>query len=596
MKLLKNISVFRILAAYLIAIYFNSLFVDALLVSYFLISKKYKETLIFLVLLSTYKAISLIGIDLIPFGVVEKQTYDGFIVNKILYKTKISSSILKIGDIVKTSDYIKISEITELKKNIRFINNSFEIISNIKIKNITYNAINQYDGQVLDALNKFIYNENNYNDLTFNLGYGLASYYLIKILVKKNKVYGIIFIILYSCLFYFDVKFILIILDVIFNNKNSLFYKIYVISIYNVYLFNNYSILIPILLNLYRYIDLDCDFKTYISFIQSYFFGSINIITTLIFKYIIYIQIFLFVFSILLLIVPSLNLIYLFFIQIYSCINNISLIIRGKISIIGFIIYLLITKLLNIKNLKIKYLFLLLILISPLNDPFMSVNFIDAGQGDATLIKLPLSTENILIDTGSNYNYYKLKKYLYEKSIYKIDYLIITHDDSDHNGNMKNLKKDFKIVNCIDNGEDIECRYFELKNLDLGNYDNDNDNSLVYLANINNLNYLFTGDISSTAERSLIKKYGSVDIDVLKVSHHGSKTATSDYFVSNTLPRIASISTSGQYNHPSKETIDTLSKYNVMTLITKQVGNIEIYCINKLNLLKTGNKQFVIIK
>ena len=64
---------------------------------------------------------------------------------------------------------------------------------------------------------------------------------------------------------------------------------------------------------------------------------------------------------------------------------------------------------------------MLLCILSPLNHPFLHVSFIDVGQGDATLIRDSLYSTCILIDTGSSYQYYSLKKTLFNEGIYRID-------------------------------------------------------------------------------------------------------------------------------------------------------------------------------
>lgn len=210
-------------------------------------------------------------------------------------------------------------------------------------------------------------------------------------------------------------------------------------------------------------------------------------------------------------------------------------------------------------------------------------------QGDSILIK---SKTNILIDTGSNYNYYKLKKELFNQGIYTIDYLIITHSDEDHSGNIEALKKDFKIKEFLEDGKDI-ISDIKLQYLYVDSYDDENDNSLVYYLYLNHLSFLFTGDISRAVENKLVNKYELGKINILKVSHHGSKSGSSPYFISKILPDYAIISTNGNYGHPHKETMETLDSYLVNILSTKESGTITFY-LSLINFIKT-NKEIIII-
>jgi len=79
------------------------------------------------------------------------------------------------------------------------------------------------------------------------------------------------------------------------------------------------------------------------------------------------------------------------------------------------------------------------------------------------------------------------------------------------------------------------------------------------------------------------------------VSHHGSATGTSSYFVGKILPDYAIISTNGKYNHPHKETLDTLNSYLVDILITKELGNIKFNFIGNLKYLSYKN-QIIVLK
>ncbi|MBR5755792.1 MAG: MBL fold metallo-hydrolase, partial [Erysipelotrichaceae bacterium] len=238
---------------------------------------------------------------------------------------------------------------------------------------------------------------------------------------------------------------------------------------------------------------------------------------------------------------------------------------------------------------------LLLMILSPFNNPLIHVKFIDVGQGDSILIKYGMSRKNVLIDTGSVYNYSKLQKALNSEGIYSIDHLIISHDDSDHNGNVERLKRDYKIRNIIEYSYTFDYYGIHFENLPTGDHDNDNDDSLVYMINIDGLNFLFTGDISSRVESSLVRNC-VLDVDILKASHHGSKTSSSEFFISSIQPEYAVFSTSGQYGHPHKEVVETMEKYDVRCFDTSKDGSVSFYFSRVLDFVKTDKNEFVIIR
>ena len=598
MKQLNNISAYRILVLLLIGLYFHNVYIflaEIILLCFY----NFKESIVLILIIILIFLTNSIKTDYIPIGIVERKINNYYVVDKLLYKTKINNDDIDIGDIILTDKYELISDDNYLKKNIKYTNDEYHVINTFKIRKVLNNRIEKFNPNIKNSLNKFIYNISNYDDLSFNLGYGLAIYYLIKQINNKSKKVGFISIIIYSFLFYFDIKFYLLIFDYILdilNIKNKIPIKYVLICLINTNLLNNYSIQIPLILGLFSHLSKKDDFKLYLIIIQSILFGYINILNTFIYKYYVKVQIILLLFSIVLLFIPSLETIYSFIINIYSYYNDLNLYIRGSISIIGFIIYLLFIYMFKVKNTLIKIGLFILILISPFNNPFYHVSFIDVGQGDSILIKSEFNKANILIDTGSTYNYYKLKKYLFSQGVYCLDYLIITHNDSDHNGNVEQLSKNFKIKNIIEQPIDVKYKDINLTNLYVKEFDNDNDNSLVYYTNINDIGLLFTGDISSNCERLLVNKYRDLSVDILKASHHGSKSATSDYFVGRTLPKIAIISTSGMYGHPHASTIETLNNYLVKIYNTKQEKNIEIYFTKLANILKTDNLSFAIIK
>ena len=90
------------------------------------------------------------------------------------------------------------------------------------------------------------------------------------------------------------------------------------------------------------------------------------------------------------------------------------------------------------------------------------MHFIDVGQGDCILIKRAFNQANILIDTGGNKNFdlaeNRLIPYFKALNIKKLDALIISHDDFDHNGAMESLINKYKVDKIIQ-GNDFDTIY-----------------------------------------------------------------------------------------------------------------------------------------
>ena len=70
-----------------------------------------------------------------------------------------------------------------------------------------------------------------------------------------------------------------------------------------------------------------------------------------------------------------------------------------------------------------------------------------------------------------------------------------------------------------------------------------------------------------------------IDIDVLKISHHGSAGSTGEEFLKETTPLVGliGVSKNNNYNHPSKEVMERLKIYGVKVYLTSEVGTIGIY-------------------
>jgi len=260
-------------------------------------------------------------------------------------------------------------------------------------------------------------------------------------------------------------------------------------------------------------------------------------------------------------------------------------------------------------------------------DMNLTVHFIDVGHGDCIFITTPNDTIDgngkcegykILIDAGKQG---RGRQYVIPylnnlgmKQDDTIDYVVITHAHEDHIGGMSAIYKKYQINNTIDPGYEYSSTiYGNLKELawdeagskywfdpidsglidslgdfiNLGNElkaqilyysptlkkNNINNTSIVLRIQYGDESFLFMGDAEKYVEKTLIKRYGNeLKSTVLKVGHHGSKTASSSEFLNKVKPEYAVILAgrgvfSGTYL-PNDEVIQELEDHNIHVLRT----------------------------
>jgi competence protein ComEC len=225
--------------------------------------------------------------------------------------------------------------------------------------------------------------------------------------------------------------------------------------------------------------------------------------------------------------------------------------------------------------------------------------FLDLHEGESTVIVSKHTKDVIVIDTGEVSKNFDFTKIIKNLGIKEIDYLIISHSDSDHIGGAINLVKYVKVKNLVlsyydktsstnylkkysknvyylRSGNQITTKYFKLNVISPNkDYKNINDNSLVFTLEINNIKFLFTGDISTKVEKDIIKN-NKINVDFLKIAHHGSKTSTCNEFLNNINFKYAVVM-SGYYNpfgFPIKEVMNRIPKYK--QLRTDEVQTIKV--------------------
>lgn len=217
----------------------------------------------------------------------------------------------------------------------------------------------------------------------------------------------------------------------------------------------------------------------------------------------------------------------------------------------------------------------------------MKIHFIDIGQGDATLIQN--DGKNYLIDSGRLRSDKKLLNYLRSKNVDTLQTCLMTHPDYDHIGAFEGLIDSNIVINrFVMNRDTTESASFANlllslhtnnipidtveSNIDLGwnfytevlspdyanNFNDLNENSIVFKAQYGNISFLFTGDSEIENNAYLIDNY-DIDIDVLKVSHHGADNGTNDLFLDATTPLVSFISAgNNSYGHPDEIVLNML--------------------------------------
>jgi len=281
---------------------------------------------------------------------------------------------------------------------------------------------------------------------------------------------------------------------------------------------------------------------------------------------------------------------------------------------------------------------LLLILIFSYNfqQATMEIIFFDCGLGDLFLIKSS-NQVNIMIDTGpssSSGAHFKNSAlpYLRQQGISSLDYLIVTHAHNDHYGGLKSVMEELDVERLLVTDEFIErniWRFFEPTILEQEvevvaitdtitfhfndftmkilhpdkkfSDPNKNNLSIVTRISIDSLNILFPGDLEEEGEHYLLQNYPQfLPSDILKVGHHGSKTASSPEMLKVVSPSFAIIPTAvkNRFDFPHEITIKRLSGLEEKLFITGRDGAITLkYQAGKayLTTFKTG-KEFILQK
>jgi competence protein ComEC len=266
-----------------------------------------------------------------------------------------------------------------------------------------------------------------------------------------------------------------------------------------------------------------------------------------------------------------------------------------------------------------------LLMLLPQGTDGLTITMLDVGQGES--ICMQAENKTYLIDCGStdikNVGIYRLTPFLLSNGVDKIDYAMFTHSDYDHISGIREIIKKGRIkishlvLPKIKVKDEVYSEFealtgekkIMLQYIKAGDFIQDgrlriiclhplaehqllsaNDNSMVLSVSYGDFDMLLTGDIEADGEKQLIEQlqnksgrteyvYKPVsDYDILKVSHHGSKSSTSEAFLQIVRPEAALISCgkNNSYGHPHKELLERLLRIGCHVRITYETGAVTI--------------------
>ncbi|MGI6255195.1 MAG: ComEC/Rec2 family competence protein [Acutalibacter sp.] len=227
----------------------------------------------------------------------------------------------------------------------------------------------------------------------------------------------------------------------------------------------------------------------------------------------------------------------------------------------------------------------------PVETAPLEIHVIDVGKADAMVLRCEGKTA--LLDAGTYASGDRVVDYLLRMGVKYLDCVIASHPDSDHTGGVAQVLEELPVgelviypwpeemlqslefqnleeaavensvpVRQVLSGDTLTLGGMELQVLGpLKEYEDSNNCSLVLRMDYEGFSALFCGDIESGAELDLVKSGADLDVDLLKVPHHGSASSCSQRFLEAVTPKFAVISVGPDNSRlPREETLSRLEE------------------------------------
>jgi len=240
----------------------------------------------------------------------------------------------------------------------------------------------------------------------------------------------------------------------------------------------------------------------------------------------------------------------------------------------------------------------------------LTVTVLDVGQGQTVVLTTPEMTT--LVDCGSGRGFragHIAAEYLFGRSRYSIDFLILTHFHQDHINGVAQLLQRMPVERMLmperpegmaakDRilalAEEFDVSVYMIRSdriypSDMGTMTvfapfttniraSENNRGLSVLKTVGEFDVLVTGDMYTDMEQRLVQLHDLPDIEVLVVGHHGSQTSTSVELLTAVLPEVAVISVGrdNQYGHPHREVLVRLYQFGSSIYRTDRSGTVTV--------------------